>query len=121
MLAAGGKLPTTGLRRVTEQLAPVPESGNMLLTRTGNIVTVIFDLLKFGSDASGFTNIFSTGVGFRPPNNVYTGDGNSGGYYMLIYASGNVRTDVSNRSTIKATLTYPTTDSWPSNLPGTAA
>lgn len=97
-------------------------SGELVLIRSGNTVTIYATSLKM--DGSGSSKLTTLPDGFRPPVNMQTEWCGRGGAteYFDIYASGSIWAGRRGKDKDHAgVITYVTTDSWPSTLPGDPA
>lgn len=121
LLAAGGALPTTGLRNITEDL--IEENGwdtnrgeRIHLMRLGPIVFLAVSNLARPAEASGWTEVLQLPPEYRPPANHYETD----------FRPGRVRVTTAGRLEVFSpgtplnyfTFTYLTASQFPSELPG---
>lgn len=97
-------------------------SGELGLIRSGNTVTIYARSLKM--DGSGSSKLTTLPDGFRPAVNMqaeWCGRGIATQYFD-IYASGSIWAGRRGKDKEHAgVITYVTTDSWPSTLPGDPA
>ena len=112
---------STGPRNVVDLIVSgVVENGSLNLIRINNTVTITTRDLRI--DHAGWKRLINLPAGFRPPMTIetaswWTTDGelfqcllsDSGGLTLFHPGSGR---------TVRGNLTYPTTDEWPSTLPG---
>lgn len=121
LLGGGGAMPTTGDRDITSLIVGTVIGGALSLSRVGPFVTL--NVAELQTAESGSRRICDLPAGFRPGvkmNDEWTNRGSERGY-LDIYASGAVWGG-SNTAQAKYSrvLTFPTRDSWPTSLPGTA-
>ena len=116
----------TGIRDITA-LAPNVTSGKLYLYRDGNTVTLIFDVVQMsGATGTSYDMISSGGIptGFRPTRTFwYNGvDGPPGSRRIGVSAAGWVPVYLSPVAgdIYRGTITWRTTQPWPTSLPGVA-
>lgn len=97
-------------------------SGELGLIRCGNTVTIYATSLKM--DGSGSSKLIILPDGFRPPVTMqaeWCGRGSKTEYFD-IYSSGSIWAGrLGKDKDHNGVITYVTTDSWPSTLPGDPA
>ena len=117
----------TGIRDITA-LAPNITSGKLYLYRDGNTVTLIFDVVQMaGATGSNYDMVPAGGIptGFRPPRTFWFNgiDGPPGVRRIGVNSSGWVPVYLSPvpGDVYRGTITWRTTQPWPTVLPGVAA
>lgn len=121
LLAAGGVLPTTGLRNITADLIvangwDTNRGERIYLMRSGPVVFVAVSNLARPSEASGWTTVLTLPLEYRPPVNTYGTD----------FRPNRVRVTTAGRLEVFApatplnyfTFTYLTDSIFPTELPG---
>lgn len=102
------------------------QTGKLFLTRTGPVVTLTFDMLKFDGDA--WVVLGTLPEGFRPPNQhpvpIFWGASEaaiSATSGCILRPTGPISFRQQPSGFARATISYTTLNAWPSALPGTAA
>lgn len=121
---------STGLRNITSSigsshLAP-DQTGRLLVSRTGPVVNLVFDMLAFTGDA--WVSLGSLPAGLRPitqqPVAVFWGVNEatfSETSMLVIRSTGALSFRPRPTGLARTAVTYITTDSFPTTLPGTPA
>lgn len=121
---------STGLRNITSSigsshLAP-DQTGRLLVSRTGPVVNLVFDMLAFTGDA--WVNLGSLPMGLRPitqqPVAVFWGVNESiftETSMLVIRSTGALSFRPRPTGLARASATYITTDGFPATMPGSPA
>lgn len=111
-------MPTTGSRDITSLLNNIV-SGKAFIDRTGPIVTLSLDTIKFAG--TGWETLVDLPLGFRPKSiqraNLISA---TNGSQIGIYDNGNVSNNRDPSYTLRVSFCYSTGDPWPTSLPGVA-
>lgn len=121
MLSAGGGLPSTGGRNITSLLEGSVSGGTAYIIRVGPVVTVSFESITFSGSNPGYNQMLRLPSGFRPPFTLrdnYAAPSSSA--QLALFGNGSVSTNQPAGDVLRREITFCTTDSWPSSLPGTA-
>jgi hypothetical protein len=106
-------------KRILNSFIPNAGSGNVLLSRTGQMVTL---LLGDFQDTTAGTNIVWTNLipaGFRPANWVYMPIPSS--RVLVIQNGGTVTCGQHSGTVYQGSISWRTDEAWPTTLPGTAS
>ena len=121
----------TGLRDITSLVdaphRPESQTGRLLVSRFGSIVTLSFQDLILGGTGT-WVSLMTLPYGFRPatdmPDVVFTGNSDLSTKVpasLIVRNFGGVSIEKSSGNRHRRTIAYATTNPWPSSLPGIPA
>lgn len=88
------------------------------------MVTLSIETVTFVSGDTGWSTLLALPAGYRPRfilrKNLISA-GSATGHQIAVYANGTVSNNRDPAYTLRDVFTYPTTDAWPTALPGSAA